>query len=145
VKTKPFVIGFLAVVAVIAAVSFYIGATIDRADKTVSALVAPDGKFKVVRVSIAGGGATPFCVVSISVLLAVYPDDFAEREKSYEVFAAPCGKFADGAPSPKIEWLSGTALQIVYAASSAGPATKMPRQKNIDVTRSVHVTFVAHE
>ena len=142
-KAKPFVIGFLAVVAVIAAVSFYIGATIDRADKTVSAMAAPDGKFKAVTISIAGGGATPFCVVSISVLLAVYPDDFAEREKSYEVFAAPCGKFADGAPSPKLEWLSGTALQITHVPV-AGSA-KQPKLKNIDATRSVHINFIARE
>jgi len=145
VKAKPFVVGFFAVVVLIAAVSIYIGATIDRASQSVSATVAPDGKFKAVKIVVAGGGPAPFCVVSIAVMLAVYPDDFARREKSYEVFSAPCGQFGNGEPSPKLEWLSATVLQIATAAHPPAPAGKIPRKKNIDVTKSVHVSVVERD
>ena len=141
-KAKPFIVGFLAIVVVLAAVSIYLSATVERADKSMSALASPDGKFKAVTISFVGHGATPFCVVSISVMLAVYPDEFAESRKEYEVYSAPCGSFADGAPSPKIEWLSATALRIGYAAAPGG---KPARSRNIDVTRSVHVTVVEQE
>ena len=142
-RAKPFIIGFLAIVAVLAAVSIYLSATVDRADKSVAALVSPDGKFKAVTISFAGHGATPFCVVSISVMLAVYPDEFAQQRKEYEVFSAPCGTFANGGRSPKIGWVSDTNLQITRATA---PDTKAARStKNIDVTKSVHVTVVERD
>jgi hypothetical protein len=138
VKAKPFIVGFLAVVAVIAAVSIYFSATVDKAVKSVSVVVSPDGKYKAVKVTLASGGASPFCFDSIAVVFAAYPDSFAERDKAYEVYSGPCGRFATGEPVPKIEWLSNTALQISYAAV---PNTKAPRTKNIDVTKTVHITF----
>jgi hypothetical protein len=143
VKARPFLIGFFVLVAAFAAASFYFSATIDKPERTRTALVSPDGKFKAVAVTLAGGGAQPFCLNSVSVLLAVYPDEFAEREKAYEVYAAPCAAFATGDVSPKLEWLSGTALQIAHAAYAAG--AKAPRFKTIDVTKSVHVTFVERD
>jgi hypothetical protein len=90
-------------------------------------------------VTMAGGGASPFCFDSIAVVFAAYPDSFAERDKAYEIYSGPCGVFADHQPSPKIEWLSNAALQITYANNSA----KKPKLKDIDVTKSVHVTFLS--
>ncbi len=142
VKSKPFIIGFFAIVAVLAAVSVYFSAMVDRADRTLTASVAPDNKFKAVTITISNSGVKPFCLNSVSVLLAVYPDEFALREKSYEVYGALCGRFANGEASPKLEWLSGTALQITHKPA---PDAKPSRTKTIDVTKSVHVTFVARE
>ena len=82
-KSKPFIIGFFAVVAVLAAASIYFSGKVDRADRTLTASVAPDNKFKAVTIRISSGGAKPFCFNSVSVLLAVYPDEFALREKAY--------------------------------------------------------------
>ncbi|MBI2714418.1 MAG: hypothetical protein HYX37_08185 [Rhizobiales bacterium] len=138
-KAKPFIVSFLAVVAVLAAVSVYIGATVDKAAKSIAVVVSPDGKYKAVKVTMASGGTSPFCFDSVSVVFAAYPDSFAERDKPYEIYSGPCGSFANGEPSPKIEWLSGTALQITYANNPA----KKPKLKTIDVTKTVHVTFVA--
>lgn len=142
-KAKHFVIGFLAVVALIAVVSAYLAATVDRADKSVTALTSPDGKFKAVKTTITGGGATPFCVAGVSVFLAVYPEAYAESRREYEVYSAPCGKFADGEPSPKVEWQSNSALQITHVPVAAG--AKLPKLRNIDVTSTVHVTFATRE
>jgi hypothetical protein len=141
VRAKPFLIGFLAAMAAAVAASIYIGATIDKADKKVSAVASPDGKYKAVRVSLALGGAAPFCVDTISIFLTVYPDSFAEQEsKTYEVYAAPCAPPLQRTALPKIEWLSDAALRITYA-----PAAKAPRLKTIDASRFVHVEFVAAE
>ena len=138
-KAKPFIIGFLAVVAAIAAFSIYFSATVDRAVKSFTIVVSPDGKYKAVKITLAIGGASPFCFDSISVVFAAYPDNFAERDKAYEIYSGPCGSFADREPSPKIDWLSNTALQITYANNPA----KKPKLKDIDVTKTVHVTFLS--
>ena len=138
-KAKPFIVSFLAVVAVLAAVSVYIGATVDKAVKSTAVVVSPDGKYKAVKVTMAAGGASPFCFDSISVVFAAYPNNFAERDKAYEIYSGPCGSFADRQPSPKIDWLSATALQIAYATS----AVRTPKLKTIDVTKIVHVTFLS--
>jgi hypothetical protein len=141
VKAKPFIVGFLAVVAVVAAVSIYFSVTVDKAVKSIAVVVSPDGKYKAVKVTFAGGGPSPFCFDSISVVFAAYPDNFSERDKAYEIYSGPCGSFADREPSPKIEWLSATALQISYANNPA----KKPKLKDIDVTKIVHVTFAVRQ
>lgn len=138
-KAKTFFIGFFAVVAVLAAVSLYLAVTVDRADKSFTAIAAPDTKYKAVKITLTRAGDPPFCFDAIAVILGVYPDDFAERDKAYLVYSAACA--ADRA-FPKIEWLSNTDLQITYAAVRDA---KPPRLKDHDVTKTVHVTFVTRE
>jgi hypothetical protein len=144
VKSKPFLIGFFVFLAAFAAVSYYFVATVGRPSKTMSATASPDGKFKAVKITMSNVGSTPYCFDSVAVILAVYPDDFAERNKRYEVFAAPCATLANSEPSPKIEWLSARALQITHATGPTGSSAKRI-MNNADVTNSVHVTFVAQE
>jgi hypothetical protein len=143
VRAKPFLIGFLAVIAIAVAVSIYVSRTVDKAAKSVSAVASPDGKYKAVRISLAGGGAAPFCFDTIAIFLAVYPDSFAESDKTYEVYGAPCAAPDKRKDLPKIEWLSNTAVKITYAASAAD--AKKPRMQTIDASKFVHVTFVARE
>lgn len=143
-KTKPFLIGFFIFIALFAGVSFYYVSTVGRPTRSLAALVSPDGKYKAVKLTMSHGGATPYCFDSVAVILAVYPDDFGERNKRYEVFAGPCAKFADGEPSPKIEWLSPTSLRITHAAAPAGSSAKHVTN-DIDITKVVHVTFVERE
>lgn len=144
-RAKPFFIAFFAVAAGLGALSVYMSATIEKADKTVSALISPDRKYKAVRVTLAGGGAAPFCFDSISILPAVYPDEFAEHNKIYEVYSAPCDTPEHRTVSPKIEWLSNAAVKISYAAKAPGFSEKKLRMKPLDVTKFVHVTFAAHD
>ena len=142
-KAKPFLIGFLAAMAAVVAVSLYIGKTIPKADKSITAVASPDGKYKAVRVSIAGSGAAPFCFDTISIFLAVYPDNFAEREgKTYEVYGAPCAAPAKRAALPKIEWLSNSEVRITTAPDLSATDAKPPRMKALDASRFVHVNFV---
>ena len=140
-KAKPFIVGFLVVVAAIAAFSIYLSSIVDRTEKSIAAVLSPDKKMKAVKLSLSGGGKSPFCLDSISVMLSAYPDEFAESRKEYVIYSAPCGRSADGAPLPKIEWHSPASLQVFYAASAA----KKLKMKEMDVTNSVLVTFVARD
>jgi hypothetical protein len=137
-KTRLPLIGALVFVAAFAAVSFWFSAAVEKPVRTITSVKSPDGQFKAVRISVSRSGGAPFCFDSVSVILAVYPDGFAERSKSYDVFAAPCARFADGTPSPAIEWLSGTELHITHASEPS-------KTENADVTKAVHVTFTARE
>jgi hypothetical protein len=139
------VIGLLAAMAGVAAVSIYVSATIDKVDKTIAAVASPDGRYKAVRVTLARGGAAPFCVDSISIFLSVYPDNFAENDKTYEVYAAPCAASTKRAALPRVEWLSNTAMLITYAPALHEAGAKQPRMKSFDVSHFVRVTFVAGE
>ena len=141
-KAKPFIIGFFAVLVLLGAASVYLSLTVTPAEKSFVSLPAPDNKYKAVKITLTRPGNPPFCIDSVAVILGVYPDDFAERDKAYENYAAPCGKFADGTPSPKIEWLSNAELRITYAAARGATP---PREKTYDVTKAVQVTFVARE
>ncbi len=144
-KGRPLIIGLLAVVAVIAAVSIYVSVVIDKTEQAISAVVSLDGKYKAVKITMTRGGSRPFCFNSVSVIFAIYPDYFAERYKAYEVYAAPCGKFANGEPAPTIEWRSATDLQIGYAANPAALTAGKTAMKLVDVTKTVHVTFVPRD
>jgi hypothetical protein len=126
------------------AVSIYVSATIDKAQKTVTAVPSPDGKYKAVRALLAHGGAAPFCFDTIAIFLSVYPDNFAEQEsKSYEVYWAPCATPAKRATLPKIEWLSNSAVRITTAPDLTAADAKTPRMKTIDASRFVSVSFAA--
>jgi hypothetical protein len=139
VNSKPFLIGFVALIAVIAAVSLYVSRSVDKADKTVTSVASPDGKYKAVRVMSARGGAQPFCSDTIAIFLSVYPDSFAVSDRNYEVYAAPCARPADRAKLPQIEWLARDAVRVTVPPEAAG--AKMPR-KDRDASLFVHLTFV---
>jgi hypothetical protein len=142
-KAKPFLLGFFAAVVVIAAVSIYVSMSVDKAQKTFAAVASPDGKYKAVRLSIARGGKEPFCFDTISIFLSVYPDNFAEGDKTYEVYAAPCARPALRAELPQIKWLSDQSVQVTYAASAAASDAVKMRTKPLDASKFVHLTFVA--
>jgi hypothetical protein len=142
VKAKPFLIFFFAVVAGVAALSIYVSQSIRKTDKSVAAVASPDGRYKAVKVSLARGGLKAFCFDSISVFLAVYPDSFAESEKIYEVYRAPCAPPNRRAELPQMQWLSDSTLQIAYASNPAAPAEEKPLMKPLDASKFVHMTFV---
>ena len=139
--SKRFIVGFLLVVAAIAVFSIYLSRIVARTATTVVDVVSPDKSMKAVKLTLSGGGAQPFCLDSISVMLAAYPDEFAESRKEYEVYSGPCAKFASGAPSPTIEWRSPTELRISYADVPAASGARKRVMKTVDVTKSVHVEF----
>jgi len=139
VKGKHLFFGFFGLLAVLSSASIYLAATVKPADKSMTSVTAPDNKYKAVRMTLSGEGPPPFCIDSIAVILGVYPDDFAERDKAYLVYSGPCA--ADRKAWPKIEWKSNADLVVTYAKESA--SVKSPVIKDLDVTKTVHVTFVA--
>jgi hypothetical protein len=141
VRAKPFLIGFLCVMAALVAGSIYLAATVEKADKSAAAVASPDGKYKAVRVTTSGDNPVPFCIDTIAVFLTVYPDSFAVSERNYEVYGAPCAAPDKRKDLPKIEWLSDKAVQITYAPA----ADKPPRLKERDASLFVNVTYVKQE
>ena len=138
-SSKPFLIGFVALIAVIAVVSVYISRSVDKAGNTVTSVASPDGKYKAVRVMSVRGGAQPFCSDTIAIFLSVYPDSFAVSDRTYEVYAAPCAAPADRAKLPRIEWLARDAVRITVPPEAAGAG--MPGKER-DASLFVHLTFV---
>ena len=60
------------------------------------------GRFKAVRLVVQRQTLPAYCEASVSIYLAAYPDSFAETEKSYTVYAAPCPTPADPASLPSV-------------------------------------------
>jgi hypothetical protein len=129
----------------VAVVSVYVSATIDKVDKSLTAFVSPNGRYKAVRFSLARGGTAQFCFESISIFLTVYPDSFAESEKAYQVYAAPCATPARPGDAPQIEWLSNSALRITYFPPPAGLDTGKLRRRLVDASEFVQITYVARQ
>jgi hypothetical protein len=130
VKSRTFVIGFFAVVALVAAASIYLRLTVDRAEKDIAAVTAPDGKLKAVRVTLSNGAPAPFCNETVVVILALYPDEFDENRNLYEVYAGRCG-----AKPLEVRWVSDRELRIVSSGA-------VMRSKDTDATKTVKVTLV---
>ena len=133
-NAKTFVMGFVVALACAAAASVYFNLTATRPQKSVTSVASPDDRYKAVRVSLTQGGT---CFDTISVYLSVYPNSFAEREKTYRVYAGPCAPTAERAALPKMKWLSNTALQITYPATPEAKRTMKP----LDASHFVRVSY----
>jgi hypothetical protein len=141
VKSKPFIIGFLAIMAAIVAVSIYLSLTVQPAQKAIVAMKSPDGRYKAVRERLTRAGDPSFCADSIAVFLSVYPDSFVESDKVYEVYAAPCATSSGRTPPPEVQWLSNTALRITYSPPPAAAAGKL-KMKPLDASKYVRIEYV---
>jgi hypothetical protein len=145
VRSKTLIIAFIAVIAVVTLISIYVSATVDKVDKSFTAFVSPDGRYKAVRLSLARGGSAPLCFESISIFLSVYPDTFAETEKAYQVYAAPCATPANPANAPQVEWLSNQALRITYSPAPAGFDVSNLRRRLVDASQFVRINYATRQ
>lgn len=143
VKAKPFLIVFIGIIVAIAAVSIYTAATVDRAHKSIVAVASPDGKYKAVRLTVAGDTPAPFCVDTIAIFLSVYPDSFVASDSMYEVYAGACAAPDKRDVFPKIEWTSNKAVRITYAPAPG--VKRAPRTKDHDASLFVDVTVAKTE
>jgi hypothetical protein len=145
VNGKRFLIGFLVVVALVAAVSVYVSRTISKTDTTFTAALSPDKRYKAVVVSVEGGGARPFCYDGVAIFLAVYPDEFAANDKAYEVFATPCLTPAGRAPAPTVKWTANDAVEIAYTPVPHPDDPQRWHMRLIDASQFVHIGYVARK
>ncbi len=141
-KTKPFLIGFLVVMAAVVAVSVYLSLTVEPANKSFVAMKSPDGRYKAVLASLTRADDPAFCADSIAVFLSVYPDSFVESDKVYEIYAAPCATISGRVPPPEMAWVSNTQLRITYSPPPV-PDRATVKMKPLDASKYVHVTYVA--
>jgi hypothetical protein len=141
VKTKPFLIGLIAVMVAMLAASIYLSLTVVRTDKSVVSAKSPDGRYKAVLASLTRADDPAFCVDSIAVFLSVYPDSFVESDKVYEVFSAPCATITGRVPPPQMAWVSNTQLRITYSPPPAPDRPKV-KLKPMDASKFVHIEYV---
>ncbi len=141
-NAKTFVIGFVAVMVAVLAVSAYMSFTVAPTDKVIVARKSPDGRYKAVRERLTRKGDPKFCADSIGIFLSVYPDSFVESNKVYEVYAGPCATPTGHTPLPALTWLSKTSLRITYTPPPKSDDVKL-KMKTLDPSKYVHVEYVA--
>ncbi|HEY5330208.1 MAG TPA: hypothetical protein VIJ79_10020 [Acidobacteriaceae bacterium] len=141
-NSKTLIVGFVVAVLLVAATSIYVSRTVDPVEKSITAVAAPDGRYKAVVFSLSQGGDAPFCYASVSIYLAIYPNDFAESEKAYQVYWAPCATPAKAADVPQVEWLAKDHVQITYTPGPAAVNPNSLRRRVVDASRYVTVSYV---
>jgi hypothetical protein len=141
VKAKPFFLLFFAGALALGALSLYMHMTAPIVEHGLATTLSPDKKFKAVRVTLASEGPPPFCIDTIAVMLAVYPDEFAEQNKAYQVFTSPCETPDKRANLPRVEWQGDRTLNVIYSAKAPGYDEAKANKKHFDITNSVKVTF----
>ena len=139
-KTRPFLIGLLAVMVAMVAASIYLSFVVVRTEKAVVSAKSPDGRYKAVLASLTRADDPTFCVDSIAVFLSVYPDSFVESDKVYEVYTAPCATITGRVPPPQMTWESSTQLRITYSSPPAPDRAKV-KLKPMDASKYVHMTY----
>lgn len=144
-NAKPLLLGLLAVAVIVAATSVYFRATVAPVDKSAQTLPSPDGRYKAIRFSLSRTGASAFCYQAVSVLLAALPDSFAESEKTYQVYFAPCAIPPDPSQAPTMRWLGDDALQITYTPGPAAFDNPRYRRRVVDASETVHITYVIRQ
>jgi hypothetical protein len=145
VNARVFVAGLIAISVLTVAASLYFRASVAPADTAVQILASPDGHYKAVRISLSRSGSSAFCYQTVSVLPAAMPDGFAESEKQYQVYFAPCAIPPDSAHAPTMQWLGNDALQITYTPGPAAFDNPRFRRRVVDASGKVRVMYVVRE
>ncbi len=141
-KSKLVIIVFAIGVVLATAVSVYMSRTIAPVQKTVTAVPAPDGRYKAVVVSLWQGGSAPFCYDTVSIYLAMYPNDFAENERGYQVYWSPCATPANPADTPVVKWLANDQAQITFTQGPKPADPRRLRNRVVDASKFVKITYV---
>ena len=144
-NAKPLLLGLLAVAAIVVGASIYFRATVKPVEKSVQILNSPDGRYKAVRLSLSNSGTSAFCYHSVSVLPSQLPNSFAESEKIYQVYFAPCALPPDPAQAPAAQWLGNDALQITYTPGPVDFNNPRLRRRVVDASERVRITYVTRE
>ncbi|MCF8475600.1 MAG: hypothetical protein K9G60_01105 [Pseudolabrys sp.] len=142
-NNKTVLMVFLCAMLAMVGGSIYLAATTERAEKSIVAVAAPDGKYKAVRLTVSGDQPVPFCVDTIAIFLSVYPDSFVASESKYGVYGASCAEPAKRKDLPKIEWTANNAVRITYAPAPS--SDKKPRLRTKDASLFVDITYVNAE
>lgn len=144
-SAKPVLLALLALAVLIVGASIYFRATVKPVDTSVQILNSPDGRYKAVRISLSRGGTSAFCYHSVSVLPSQLPDSFAETEKQYQVYFAPCAIPPDPSQAPVAQWLGNDALQITYTPGPEGFDNPRFRRRVVDASEKVRITYVTRQ
>jgi hypothetical protein len=110
---------------------------------------SPDGKLKAAVLTFAGGGAlSPFCYEKVAIIPAS-ATDHEVTDNRFEVYSGPCHGFAPRndiiEPSPRLDWLSDTALRITISINATAVQPIKVDMKKQDASGKVRIEFLAHD
>jgi hypothetical protein len=145
VNARVLVVGLIAISVLTVAASIYFRSTVVPFDKSFSAVPSPNGRFKAVRLAVTRKTPPPYCEASVSIFLAIYPDNFAETEREYRVYDAPCPLPPDPANLPAVAWLADDAVQVTYTPGPPATDVSKLRRWSVDASRAVRVSYVERE
>jgi hypothetical protein len=142
VNARVLVACLIAIAVLTVAASVYFRSLVAPFDKTFSSVLSPDGRFKAVRLVVTRQSPPACCDASVSTYLSAYPDSFAETEKGYVVYAAPCPTPANAGSLPEVQWLGNDAVQITYKPGPPAADANRLRRRVVDASRAVKVSYV---
>jgi hypothetical protein len=148
---KKILIGFLAACGAVSIVAlcgyFALGALSSGAMvKPFShSFPSPDGKYKAVLLTYAGGSALgdAFCYDKILIVPASISDEIPNAR--YEVYSANCDIFDDHTPSPKLVWTADSTLEIAFSINSTALFGRNVFVKKTDDSKQVVVRYLTKE
>lgn len=118
-KLKQITFGSLAIIGVMAIVWHGVLPLFHEKAYAHKTLLSPSGKYKAVLFNWnGGGGLSPYCYNSISVVPAAVSDDAANHE-GFRVYSGGCHAVGDSDYAPTIKWLSDVELEITYDLAQA--------------------------
>ena len=110
---------------------------------------SPDGKLKAAVLTFAGGGALSPCCYRKVLIVPVAATDQEVADSRFEVYSGPCDGFAPRndiiEPSPRLDWLSDTALRITISINATAVQPTKVDMKKQDASGKVRIEFLAHD
>ncbi len=118
-KLKNIVFGCLAITGVVAVIWHGLFPLLHGKSNGHKVFLSPSNKYKAILFNWnGGGGLSPYCYNSISVVPTTVSDDAADNDR-YSVYSGGCHAVGDSDYAPTIKWLSGVELEITYNLTQA--------------------------
>jgi hypothetical protein len=107
---------------------------------------SPNGKYKAVVISEAGGGGlSPYCNERIAIAPSIVENSTIELASTYNVYSGVCDTFANHEASPELKWLSDSSLQIAISINTTAMYPRQISLKKMDASKEILVSFLVHE
>ena len=111
---RQVIVGSLAIVGVVSIVTHVILPLFREKPYAEKSFLSPSRQYKAVLYNWnGGGGLSPYCINSISVVPSALSDSNAS-EDSYAVYTGACHAVGDSDYAPAIKWLSDNQLEITF-------------------------------
>lgn len=116
---RQVIVGCLAVVGLISIINYAILPRFREKPDVIRTFFSPNQQYKAVLFNWnGGGGISPYCIDSISVVPSALSDSNADND-DYTVYTGACHAVGNNDNAPKIKWLSDKQLEITFDSTLA--------------------------